>query len=387
MSSFSRYVVPNLEFRKKIVSLSLENINFCYQCSSCTGICPVNMVSSFNPRELIHWGQLGLTLLPIDFEKLWRCTTCGACEFVCPKEVKITEIVAANRSYGIESGEKVPATYTKTLESFFSYGNPFSLGANARTDWAKGLDVPIAKKGTEILYFVGCTASYDPRSQKIAQAISSIFNHAKLDFGIVGTEERECGNCVYTMGEKELSDNEREKNENLIQEVQPSIIVSTSPHSYNFINEKYDLPRDTKVYHYTQFLNQLIKDGTLEFTKSLPETNVTFHDPCYLGRHNDVYDEPRRVLEAIPGVKLAEMVNNRQLAICCGGGGGNAWAETDVEERLSIPRLNEAIDTGASVLATACYFCLQMLEDAVKVTNREQDIQVKDIAELVAEAL
>ena len=387
MSTFSRYVVPDLEFRKKIVSMSQDNINFCYQCSNCTGICPINMVSSFNPREIIHWGQLGLKLLPIDFEKLWRCTTCGACEFVCPKEVKIIEIIAANRSYGIESGEKVPATYTQALESFFSYGNPFNLGSDARTDWAKGFDVPNAIKGTEILWFVGCTASYDPRSQKISQALSSIFKHAKLDFGIIGNEERECGNCVYTMGETELSDHEREWNEKSIQEVQPSIIVSTSPHSYNFISKNYNLPKGTEVYHYAQFLDQLIKDGKLEFTKSLPEVNVTYHDPCYLGRHNDVYDEPRRVLEAIPGVRLAEMPNNRQLSICCGGGGGNAWAETEVEERLSIPRLTEAVDVGASVLATACYFCLQMFDDAIKVTNREQTIQAKDIAELVAEAL
>jgi Fe-S oxidoreductase len=345
------------------------------------------MVSSFNPREIIHWGQLGLRLLPIDFERLWRCTTCAACEYVCPKEVKITEIIAANRSYGIESGEKVPASYTTTLESFFSYGNPFSLGADARTNWAKGLDVPIAKKGTEILYFVGCTASYDPRSQKIAQSLSSIFKHAKLNFGIVGNEERECGNCVYTMGETELSDHEREKNEKLIQDVQPAIIVTTSPHSYNFIKKRYSLPKNTEAYHYTQFLDQLISDGTLEFSRSLPDSNVTFHDPCYLGRHNNIYNEPRRVLEAIPGLKLAEMPNNRQLSVCCGGGGGNAWAETEVEERLSIPRLNEAIEVGASVLATACYFCLQMFDDAIKVKNREQDIQAKDIAEIIAEAL
>ncbi|MFX0151295.1 MAG: (Fe-S)-binding protein [Candidatus Hodarchaeota archaeon] len=387
MSAFSKYVVPDLEFRKKIVKMSQDNINYCYQCSNCTGICPLNMVSSFNPREIIHWGQLGLRLLPIDFERLWRCTTCAACEYVCPKEVKITEIIAANRSYGIESGEKVPASYTTTLESFFSYGNPFSLGADARTNWAKGLDVPIAKKGTEILYFVGCTASYDPRSQKIAQSLSSIFKHTKLNFGIVGNEERECGNCVYTMGETELSDHEREKNEKVIQEVQPAIIVTTSPHSYNFMKKSYSLPKNTEVYHYTQFLDQLINDGTLEFTKSLPDSNVTFHDPCYLGRHNNIYNEPRRVLEAIPGLKLAEMPNNRQLSVCCGGGGGNAWAETEVEERLSIPRLNEAIEVGASVLATACYFCLQMFDDAIKVKNREQDIQAKDIAEILAEAL
>lgn len=387
MSTFSRYLVPDLDFRKKIVSMSQDNINFCYQCSNCTGICPINIVSSFNPREIIHWGQLGLKLLPIDFEKLWRCTTCGACEYVCPKEVKITEIIAANRSYGIESGEKVPASYTTTLESFFSYGNPFNLGTDARTDWTKGLDVPIAKKGTDILYFVGCTASYDPRAQKVAQALSSIFKHTNLNFGIVGNEERECGNCVYFLGETELSDHERERNEKYIQEVLPSIIVTTSPHSFNFFKKNYNLPKDTQVFHYTQFLDQLIKDGTLEFTKSLSDANVTFHDPCYLGRHNDIYDEPRRVLEAIPGVKLAEMPNNRQLAICCGGGGGNAWAETEVEARLSIPRLTEAVNVGASILATACYFCLQMFDDAIKVTNREQTIQVKDIAELVAKAL
>ncbi|MHA2226293.1 MAG: (Fe-S)-binding protein [Candidatus Hodarchaeales archaeon] len=387
MSKYSRYVVPDLEFRKKIVNLSQDNINYCYQCSSCTGICPLNMVSSFNPREFIHWGQIGLKPFSIDYEKLWRCTTCGACENVCPKEVEITEIIAAYRSHSIDIGEKVPASYTQTLESFYSYGNPFNLAIDNRTDWVKDLNVPIAKKGTEILYFVGCTASYDPRSQKIARALSSTFNKANLNFGIVGKEERECGNCVYFLGETELSDHERESNEKIIQEVKPSTIVTTSPHSYSFMKKMYNLPEHTEVFHYTQLLDQLIKDGTIEFTKSFPETTVTYHDACYLGRHNDVYDEPRRVLSTIPGIRLVEMENNRQLATCCGGGGGNVWAETEVEERLSIPRLKDALDVGASILTSACYFCLTMFEDARKVTNHEQDIETKDIAELIAEVL
>jgi len=387
MSSFSRYAVPDLEFRKKIIDMSQENLNFCYQCSGCTGVCPLNMVIKFNPREYIHRSQIGLKPLPMDFEKLWQCTTCAACEDLCPKEVEITEIVAALRSYAIDTGEKVPGSYTQALESFYSYGNPFNLGADARSDWAKELNVPIANKETEVLFFVGCNASYDPRSQSIARALVSIFNKANINFGTMGNKEKDCGNCIYFMGEKELSDHERSQNEAVINEIQPAVIVTTSPHSYNFFSKRYDLPKGTKVYHYVQYLDQLIKEGKIEFTKSLPETNVTFHDPCYLGRHNDVYDEPRRVLEAIPGVKLVEMTNNRRLTNCCGGGGGNSWAETDINERLSIPRVNEALETGASVLATACYFCLTMLEDGVKGVNREQDIKTKDIAELVAEAL
>ncbi|MFX0088182.1 MAG: (Fe-S)-binding protein, partial [Candidatus Hodarchaeota archaeon] len=352
-----------------------------------TGICPLNMVSSFNPREFIHLGQIGIELDHSEVEKLWRCTTCAACESLCPKEVKIIDILTAYRSQAVEAGEKVPYSYTQTLQSFYTYGNPFNLRSAERADWAKGLDIPVAKKGTEVLYFVGCTASYDPRSQKIAQSLSAILKQAKLDFGIVGKDERECGNCINFMGESLLSDFERERNEKIIHEVQPSIIVTTSPHSFNFFKKSYNIPKNTEVYHYTQLLDELLKDGKIELTKQLQETTVTYHDACYLGRHNDIYDEPRRVLKAIPGLNLVEMKNNHKLSICCGGGGGNVWAETTVDERLSIPRLKEAIDSGATLLASACYFCLNMFEDARKVANREQEIDTKDIAEIVAGAL
>ncbi|MHA2032848.1 MAG: (Fe-S)-binding protein, partial [Candidatus Kariarchaeaceae archaeon] len=344
-------------------------------------------VSSYNPRELIHLGQIGLEFNSEDIEKLWRCTTCAACETVCPKEVKLTDIFAAFRAQVIENEGKIPYTYTQALESFYTYGNPFNLRSAERTNWTSGLNVPVAKKGTEILFFVGCTASYDPRSQKIAKALTSIFKSAKIDFGIVGADERECGNCVNFMGESELADHEREKNQKLIQEIQPKIIVTTSPHSFTRIKNDYTLPSGTEVVHYTLFLDQLIKEGRLKFKDTATDKFVTYHDACYLGRHNEIYNQPRKVLEAIPGIKLTEMENNRELAICCGGGGGNVWAETKVDERLSIPRLNEALETGATTLATACYFCLSMFEDAVKVTNHDNDISVKDIAEIVSEAI
>ena len=386
-SVISRYNVPNMKLRKKLNKLSQNNLDYCYQCSSCSGICPINMVSSYNPRELIHLGQTGLEFTPADIEKLWRCTTCAACEVVCPKEVKLTDIFAAFRSQVVESEGKIPYTYTQTLQSFYTYGNPFNLRSAERADWAIGLDVPVAKKGTEILYFVGCTASYDPRSQQIAKALSAIFKHAKINFGIGGKNERECGNCVNFMGESVLADYEKEKNEKLIQEINPSIIVTTSPHSFNRIKSDYhNLPSGTEVLHYTKLLDRFIAEGIIEFPETEIERTITYHDACYLGRHNNIYEQPRRTLKAIPGVNLVEMQNNRELSVCCGGGGGNVWAETKVDERLSIPRLEEAIETGATTLATACYFCLSMFEDAVKVVNKDDVISVQDVAEIVAEA-
>jgi len=387
MDVISKYHVPNLKLRKKINRLSGDNLDFCYQCSSCSGICPINMVSSYNPRELIHLGQLGLELEPSDIEKLWRCTTCGACEKMCPKEVKLTDIFTAYRSQVVEEGGKVPHTYTQTLQSFYTYGNPFNLRSAERADWAKGLDVPTAKKGTEVLYFVGCTASYDPRAQNIAKSLSKIFNHTKLDYGIGGKNERECGNCVNFMGESVLADYEKEKNEKIIRDIHPTTIVTTSPHSFNRFKHDYDVPEGTEVLHYTELLDRLIKEGKVEFKDPTEEKIITYHDACYLARHNGIYKKPRRTLKLIPGVKLVEMPNNRDLAICCGGGGGNVWAETKVDERLSIPRLNEALGTGASILATACYFCLIMFIDAVKTVNREDDIAIFDIAEIVSENL
>ncbi|MFW9779758.1 MAG: (Fe-S)-binding protein [Candidatus Heimdallarchaeota archaeon] len=383
----TRYFTPNLDFRDKIITLSQNNLKYCYQCANCTGICPINIVSSFNPRELIHMAQLGI-VPESENEVIWRCTTCAACEEFCPKKVKIIEIITAYRAHTVEEGGEMPYTYTQTLQSFFQTGNPFNLRSAARADWAKGLDVPVAEKGTEVMYFVGCTASYDPRSQKIAQAISSILKRMGVNFGIVGNKERECGNCINFMGETVLADYEREQNEALIKRVHPSTIITTSPHSFNRIKHAYNLPEGTEVLHYTQFLDRLIGEGTLEFPDNgHKEQLITYHDACYLGRHNGVYEEPRRVLRAVPGVKLVEMLENHQFSVCCGGGGGNIWAETRVEERLSLPRLKQALDVGASVLATACYFCLLMFDDAVKVGDVEKQIQAKDIAEIVKEAL
>ncbi|MHA1940502.1 MAG: (Fe-S)-binding protein [Candidatus Hodarchaeales archaeon] len=383
----SHYSVPDLKLRNEINKLSQNQLNSCYQCSNCTSICPINMVSTYNPREVIHLGQTGLKMSSADIEKLWRCTTCGACEVACPKEVKLTDIFAAYRSLAIEAEGKIPYTYTQTLESFYTYGNPFNLRSEDRIGWTQGLDIPIAQKGTEVLYFVGCTASYDPRSQKIAKALTTIFKEAKINYGIVGENERECGNCVNFMGESELADHEKEKNIELIDKIQPATIITTSPHSFTRIINDYELPSGTEVLHYSMFLDRLILEGNISFQQATSEKVVTYHDACYLGRHNDIYQRPRRVLNSIPGIKLVEMTNNRELSICCGGGGGNVWAETKVDERLSIPRIKEALETGASTLATACYFCVSMFEDAVKVTNQEDNLVIKDIAEIVAESL
>ncbi|MHA2366906.1 MAG: (Fe-S)-binding protein [Candidatus Hodarchaeales archaeon] len=381
----SSYIVPNLELRKKIVELSKNNLSICYQCSSCTGICPLNMLYPFNPRDFIHWGQIGLEIP--DMEKLWQCTTCGACESICPKNVKITEIVKAYRNIMVEAGIKVPKPLTQALESFYSKGNPYNEKPKERTNWAEGLDVPIATEETDVLYYVGCTASYDKRSQLIARSLAEIFNNVKLNWGVIGNKEKDCGNCIYFMGEPDLGEYQMSDNVPRMKKINPSIIVTTSPHSYNFIKNFYDLPEHTVVYHYSQYLDLLIKEGKIQFKDTLPDKIVTFQDPCYLGRHNLHYDEPRRVLNAIPGVKIEEMQNNREASICCGGGGGNVWNESKVEERLSIPRINEAVDTGASILTTCCYYCLIMFEDAVKITNNDEKLKVMDLAELVAEAI
>ncbi|MHA1983692.1 MAG: (Fe-S)-binding protein [Candidatus Hodarchaeales archaeon] len=387
MSTGSQYYIPNMEFRKKINKLSKNSLSYCYQCSTCTGICPLNMLFRFNPREIIHYGQIGIE--PPEMKNLWKCTGCGACEYVCPKDVKITDIIKAYRSEMIESGKDVPPSIARTLEAFFTQGNPFNLRANDRINWAKDLgeNIPIAKEGTDLVYFVGCTASYDPRSQGIAKALVKIFNHTQINWGIIGNDEKECGNCVNFMGETDLSDFHKEENLKSINTIKPSIIVTTSPHSFNFIKNHYDLPESTKVYHYTQILDLFIKEGSMRFKDGGLEQKITFHDPCFLGRHNKIYNEPRRVLESVPGVTLIEMKNNRELSICCGGGSGNSWRETEVGERLSIPRLEEALNTGASILTTSCYFCLQMFEDAVKVTNNDEKIKVKDIAEIISEAI
>ncbi|MFQ6099634.1 MAG: (Fe-S)-binding protein [Anaerolineae bacterium] len=357
----------------------------CIQCGKCTGGCPLARKTVLNIRSMIYQMLVEPELDVNAHEELWDCTTCFTCVERCPKDVKPAELIISLRGQLVESG-RIPETIGTALMGIFRQGNPNGMAREDRTAWGEGLEIKPAQEGCDLLYFVGCTTSYDPRVQPVARALVKAFNQAGLDFGTLGTEESCSGNEVRRMGEVGLFEMLVEENGELIRSVGASRLVTTSPHSFNTFKNEYGLD-GIEVLHYTQLIAELIEQGRLNLSHEVNK-KVTYHDPCFLGKQNHVFDEPRFIIQSIPGVELVEMDRNRERSLCCEGGGGRMWAEgTNIEERLAFQRVHEAAETGADVLAVACPFCLLTLEDAVKVQGLDEQLQVMDIMELVNLAL
>jgi len=363
-----------------------EALRQCYQCGLCTGTCPWNLVKSFPTRKLIHQAQLGV----VDFEgeDTWTCATCRACVVRCPRGVAIIDIMKALRNIVVEMGAgHMPDSLRVTLKNIAGTGNPLGEAPEKRTDWASGLDVKIFNKDTDVLYFSCCIPAYDPSIKRVARATARILKKAGVDFGILGRPESCCGESVRKSGNESLFQKLAQSNIGAFLENGVNRIVVTSPHCYHTLKNEYPkLGGSFEVIHYTQYLLELIKDGRLKPTREL-NLKVTYHDPCYLGRHNNVYDEPREVLKSIPGLELVEMLDYGANSLCCGGGGGRIWMETKKGERLSDLRLDQAVGTGASVLVAACPYCMLNFEDSVLTTDRSDVIKVRDISELILEAI
>jgi len=357
----------------------------CIQCGKCTGGCPVSIKTVLNVRFLIYETLIGALPDLEGIEELWDCTCCFTCVERCPKDVRPAELIIGLRSQLVESG-KIPGAVGDALMGIFRQGNPLGFAREDRATWAEGLQIKPAQEGCELLWFVGCTPAYDIRGQSVARAMARVFQAAGLDFGTLGTEETCCGNEVRRVGEMGLFEMLVEEGKPLLESIGAKRMVTTSPHCFNTLRNEYGL-EGIEVLHYTQLLALLLEEGKPEFSGRVEKT-VTYHDPCFLGKQNHVFDEPRAILEAIPGVRFVEMDRIRERSLCCEGGGGRMWVEgTNLEERLAFQRVHEAAETGAEVLAVACPFCLAMLEDAVKVQGLEEQLRVMDIAELVAAAL
>jgi len=363
----------------------------CIQCGKCTGGCPVARKTVLNIRSLIYHMLVDPNLDVKAHEELWDCTSCFTCVERCPKDVQPAELIISLRGQLVESG-RIPETVGTALMGIFRQGNPSGVAREDRTAWVNGIEPKPAQQGCEVLYFVGCIPSYDQRVQVVPRVLLKAFEAAGVDFGTLGTQESCCGNEVRRMGEVGLFEMLIEENGEMIRGVEARQLVTTSPHCFNTFKNEYGLD-GIEVLHYTQFLAALIEQGQLEFGPvgvwgEGVEKKVTYHDPCFLGKQNHVFDEPRIILEAIPGVELVEMDRNRERSLCCEGGGGRMWVEgTNLEERLAFQRVQEAAETGAEILAVACPFCLLTLEDAVKVQGLDEQLRVMDIMELVDLAL
>ena len=381
-------VAPQKEIIDAIKASGGDAFKSCYQCGMCDTVCPWNRVTQFSMRKLVREATFGLT--EIDSEDIWRCTTCGKCPQVCPRDVKQIQSGMALRriatEYDVFAGGAAPIP--GVAASLRAEGNPFGEPRAKRADWAEGLGVKRFAEGMEILYSPGCYLSYDPRGRKIARATVEILQAAGVDFGILGKDESCCGESIRKTGDEQLFRSLARGNiAALVGNGVKKILVS-SPHCYHsFKNEYPEFMVHFEVVHITEYLHQLISEGRLKLTKDYAKT-VTFHDPCYLGRHNGVYEQPRAALKSVPGLQLNEMGESRKNSFCCGGGGGRIWMETPKGQRLSDLRLEQAVSTGAQVLATACPYCTTNFEDSrLGRADGGAAIEVRDITELIREAI
>ena len=381
-------VAPIKEISDLVKEKGGDTFRFCYQCGICDVVCPWNRVRSFSMRKIVRQATFGLT--EIDQEDLWRCTTCGTCPQRCPRGVNQIQLGVSLRriatEYGAFPDSVVPIV--SVTDGLMTEGNPFNMERSKRADWARDLGVKEYAEGMEILYNPGCYLSYDPRLKKVAAATARILNAAGVDFGILGPKESCCGESIRKTGnEQAFKKVARENIRNWIDHGVKKILVS-SPHCYHTYKNEYPAEFNVhfEIVHISQYLRELIADGRLKLSKAY-EKKITYHDPCYLGRHNGVFDAPREVLAKVPGSRFTELAERRENSFCCGGGGGRIWMETPKEERFSDLRLKQAVDLGAEVLVTACPYCITNFTDSSLRLGDGRTIEIKDITEVVQEVL
>jgi Fe-S oxidoreductase len=363
-----------------------EAFKLCWQCGLCSSSCPWNIVSAFFPHKKICESKYGL--IDLEEEDWWLCSTCHTCVSRCPRGVEIIDVIRAARRILLEfQYSKAPASLRNAMGNLSSQGNPWAWEQEKRGDWAKGLDVRTFTSENDLLYFPGCVPAYDTELVRIAQATASILKRTGANFGILGVEEHCCGESVRKAGNEDLFEKLSKSNIDAFKKNGVREIIVSSPHCYTTFKDEYPARGgDFKVFHFTQYLAKLIEEGTIKFDKQVNK-KVVYHDPCYLGRHNGIYDEPRMVLASIPGLTLMDEVDSRENSLCCGGGGGRIWMETRKGERFSDILVEQAIGLGADILATACPYCLLNFRDSVLTEEKTDLLEIKSVAEIVNEAI
>lgn len=383
-------VAPLEEVLDLIKETGGESFKYCFQCGLCDTVCPWNRVRAFSMRKIIRQATFGLT--EIENEEIWRCTTCGRCPQRCPRGVNQIEVGVSSRRIATEFGVfPDPVRPVRGVAgSLIGEGNPLGEERKTRADWAEGLSVKPFEEGMDVLYFPGCYLSYDPRLKKVAAATAHILNKAGVDFGILGTQENCCGESIRKTGNEEAFRTLAKENIKTFIENGVKKILVSSPHClHTFKNEYPEFMVNFEVVHISQYVFELIHEGRLEITGEYGK-KITYHDPCYLGRHNGIYDEPREALKKIAGLELIEMPDSREDSLCCGGGGGRIWMETPKGERFSDLRVEQAVEVGAEVLVTSCPYCITHFEDSRLSLEDAEDserevLAVKDITEIMQE--
>lgn len=355
----------------------------------------------------------------ISTDALWSCTTCMACMEVCPVDIEhVPKIVDMRRSLVMEESD-FPSEVTSLFNNIERNGNPWEISSDKRAEWAAGLDIPLMVENpdADVLYWVGCMGSFDRRNQQVATAVAKILKAANINFAILGPEESCTGDPARRIGNEYLWQMQAQQNIETLNNYGfnaiPAIpqassalapdgvgtrfsasvgkhrtIITACPHCFNTIKNEYpQLGGNYEVVHHTVFIDSLLAEGKLKLPEGFDQRKLTYHDPCYIGRYNGVYDQPRRALNVLNSNGVTEMRRNRNKSFCCGGGGGRVWMEEKIGKRVNQTRVNEALETNAEVLAAACPFCITMFEDGIKGVEAEEKMQIEDIAEIIAQAL
>jgi Fe-S oxidoreductase/nitrate reductase gamma subunit len=403
-----RGAIPKIENIEEAESLGVSKLeefswkrrldfDACLECGRCQAACPAYMSgSALSPKRVIvklkrhlHGEAPGpIHGELIKPEELWACTTCMACVQECPAFIDIVDTIIDLRRYLALSEGALPSTAPQSLQNIQRAGNPWGLPAAERLAWAEGLDVPLLEpdKEVEYLYWVGCSASYDKRNQAIARSVVAILKKAGVSFGVM-QEERCHAEVGRRLGEEYLYQTVQAENVEAMNRYRFRKVITHCPHCFNTLKNEFPQFGGTyEVLHHSTVIADLVASGRIRPIKPVNGT-VVFHDSCYLGRYNGIMEAPRRAAAAVPGLRIVDPPRAQERGLCCGGGGGHMWMEVKSEKRVNVIRTEELIATGASTVATACPFCLAMVDLGRKVKEAEETLAVKDVSELVAESL
>ena len=383
----------------------------CTECGRCQNVCPAGITGKpLNPRAVIHDIKVnllengaalkkgGAPLTPligdsgegsVSEESIWSCTTCGACMQACPVFIEQMPKIIQLRRHLVETEAKFPEELLNLFENMEGRSNPWGIAPSERTKWCSQLDVKVFdRETTEYLLYVGCAGSFDSRNKHVSVAMAQLLDKAGITWGILGKDEKCCGDSVRRLGNEYIFDKMAQENVAMFIERGVTKVITQCPHCFTTLKNDYrQYGLELEVIHHSELLSNLVRDGILVFDKTTDEMGATvFHDSCYLGRHNDVYDAPRSVIESATGQAPSEMGRNRDNAFCCGAGGGRRWMEEHVGERINLTRVKEALEQKPDTICVACPYCMTMFEDGLKDV-KAGNVRVRDVAEVMAEAL